>query len=126
MELSLSLVFQRRRRPTPQEFASLAEATGKNFSRTDWRILAKGLVLIECIPTHGLMTINPLVLALQSPYEDNAAHWVRPNILESLLQANSDPNRFGHPPKSPMAEAALRNDMEAVRLMVQWKEECQP
>ena len=42
------------------------------------------------------------------------------NVLESLLQANCDPNHFGHPPKSPAAEAALRNDEKAVELLVHW------
>lgn len=120
-ELRLSLVFQRRRRPTPKEFESLAEAIGNNFSRTVWRILARGLVLMECIPTHGRMTINPIVLALQSPYPDDAADRLRPNIITSLLQANCDPNHCGHPPKSPLAEAALRNYEQAVQLMVPWK-----
>ena len=41
-----------------------------------------------------------------------------PCILESLLQANCDPNHFGHPPKSPLNEAVLRNSLVMVKLLV--------
>ena len=41
-----------------------------------------------------------------------------PCILESLLQANCDPNDFGHPPKSPLNEAVLRNSLFMVKLLV--------
>ena len=45
----------------------------------------------------------------------------RPCILESLLQANCDPNHLGHPPKPPLLEAALRNDLPTIRLLVAWR-----
>ena len=41
-----------------------------------------------------------------------------PCIVESLLQANCDPNHFGHPPKSPLNEAVLRNSVATVKLLV--------
>ena len=41
-----------------------------------------------------------------------------PCIVESLLQANCDPNDFGHPPKSPLNEAVLRNSLFMVKLLV--------
>ena len=42
----------------------------------------------------------------------------RPCIVEILLQANCDPNHFGHPPKSPLNEAILRNSLVMVKLLV--------
>ena len=44
-----------------------------------------------------------------------------PCILESLLQANCDPNHFGYPPKSPLNEAILRNNVDTVQLLVDWR-----
>ena len=44
-----------------------------------------------------------------------------PGIVESLPQANCDPNHFGHPPKSPLNEAVLRNSLATVRLLVGWR-----
>ena len=43
---------------------------------------------------------------------------VMPGILERLLHANCDPNHFGHPPKSPLNEAVLRNNVAKV---VRWR-----
>ena len=37
------------------------------------------------------------------------------------MQANCDPNHFGHPPKPPLIEAALRNDLPIIRLLVAWR-----
>ena len=47
-----------------------------------------------------------------------------PSILESLLQANCDPNHFGHPPKSPLNEAVLRNSVATVRLLIEGRANC--
>ena len=44
-----------------------------------------------------------------------------PNVLKTFLLANCDPNDFGHPAKSPLAEATLRNDQAAVEMLVEWK-----
>lgn len=61
-ELRLEYLVHRKSRPTACQQIALAEAIGLQLSREVWRILAHGLVLIECLPTTGLMTINPLVL----------------------------------------------------------------
>ena len=79
-ELALSLVYQKRRRPTTKEYETLAEAIGNNYAQLVWRILAKGLVLVECIPTHGRMMVNPLVLSLQSPYMEVTSDVLLPNV----------------------------------------------
>ena len=31
------------------------------------------------------------------------------------------PNHFGHPPKSPLNEAVLRNNVATVQLLVEWR-----
>ena len=41
--------------------------------------------------------------------------------MESLLQANCDPNYFGDPPKSPLIEAALRNDISTIQKLAAWR-----
>ena len=66
------------------------------------------------------MTVNPLTLCIQSTplVQQPPPSTGRPCILESLLQANCDPNHFGHPPKPPLLEAALRNDLPTIRLLV--------
>ena len=65
-ELHLEFLLQKRGRPTACQKVALAEEVGYQLPREVWRILAHGLVLIECRPTSGLMTINPLVLSIQS------------------------------------------------------------
>ena len=67
------------------------------------------------------MSTNPLVMSLQSPYMELTTDICYPNVLKTLLLANCDPNDFGHPPRSPLAEATLRNDQEAVELLAEWK-----
>ena len=42
-------------------------------------------------------------------------------MLESLLQANCDPNHFDRPRKPSLIEAALRNDLPTIRLLVAWR-----
>ena len=120
-ELHLEYVLQKRRRPVACQKLALTEAIGHQLSREVWRIPAHGLVLTECLPTIGRMTINPLTLAIQSApmLLEAPCRTGMPNILESLLQANCDPNHFGHPPKSPLNEAVLRNSVATVRLLIE-------
>ena len=61
-ELHLEYVLQKRRRPAACQKLALTEAIGHQLSREVWRILAHGLVLTECLPTNGRMTINPCLL----------------------------------------------------------------
>ena len=121
-EIQLAFLLQRRSRPDTCQKVALAEAIGCQLLREVWRILAHGLLLTECLPTSGSMTVNPLTLHLQS----RSPLQLPPNtgnlcILESLLQANCDPNQFGHPPKPPLLEAARRNDLPTIRLLVAWR-----
>ena len=122
-EIQLDYLLQRRTRPDTCQQVALAEAIGYQLPRTVWRILSNGLLLTECLPMSGSMTINPLTLHLQSrsltqsPYTSTSD----PCILESLLQANCDPNYFGHPPKPPILEAARRNDLPTIRVLVAWR-----
>ena len=122
-ELHLEYVLQKRRRPEACQKLALTEAIGHQLSREVWRILAHGLVLTECLPINGRMTINPLALSIQSAplLQEAPPSTGMPGILESLLQANCDPNHFGHPPKSPLNEAVLRNSLATVRLLVGWR-----
>ena len=122
-ELRLDYVLQKRRRPQACQKLALTEAIGHQLPREVWRILAHGLVLTECLPIHGRMTINPLVLSIQSApmFQETPPSTGMPGIVESLLQANCDPNHFGHPPKSPLNEAVLRNNLAMVRLLVGWR-----
>ena len=122
-ELHLEYVLQKRRRPEACQKLALTEAIGHQLSREVWRILAHGLVLTECLPINGRMTINPLVLSIQSApmFQETPPSTGMPGIVESLLQANCDPNHFGHPPKSPLNEAVLRNNLAMVRLLVGWR-----
>ena len=122
-ELHLEYVLQKRRRPQACQKLALTEAIGHQLSREVWRILAHGLVLTECLPINGRMTINPLVLSIQSApmFHEAPPSTGMPGILESLLQANCDPNHFGHPPKSPLNEAVLRNSLATVRLLAGWR-----
>ena len=94
-----------------------------NWSSAPERILAHRLVLTECLPTNGLMTVNALVLSIQcTPLLQQAPPSTgRPYILESLVQANCDPYHFGRPPKSPLIETALRNDLVTIQLLVAWR-----
>ena len=103
--------------------SGLGEAICHQLPREVWRILSHGLLLTECLPTSGLMTVNPLALCIQSTslVQQPPPSTGRPSILESLLQANCDPNHFGHPPKPPLIEAALRNDLPTIRLLVAWR-----
>ena len=119
-ELCLDYLLQKRRGPQICQRLALTEAICHQLSREVWRILAHGLVLTECLPLHGRTTVNPLVLSIQnSPMLQEIPHNTgMPCILESLLQANCDPNDFGHPPKSPLNEAVLRNNLVMVRLLV--------
>ena len=119
-ELCLDYLLQKRRGPQTCQKLALTEAICHQLSREVWRILAHGLVLTECLPLHGRMTVNPLVLSIQnSPMLQETPHSTgMPCILESLLQANCDPNDFGHPPKSPLNEAVLRNNLVMVKLLV--------
>ena len=119
-ELRLDYVLQTRRGPQLCQKLALTEAICHQLSREVWRILAHGLVLIECLPLHGRMTVNPLVLSIQntSMLQETTPNTGMPCILESLLQANCDPNDFGHPPKSPLNEAVLRNSLGMVKLLV--------
>ena len=59
--------------------------------------------------------MNLLVLALQSPYLEAELHDHVP-ICAALpsLCARCSPDRFGHPERSPLAEAVARNDIEVV------------
>ena len=119
-ELQLDYLLQKRRAPQVCQRLALTEAICHQLSREVWRILAHGLVLIECLPLHGRTTVNPLVLSIQnSPMLQETPHSTRkPCILESLLLANCDPNDFGHPPKSPLNEAVLRNNLGMVTQLV--------
>ena len=119
-ELCLDYLLQKRRGPQICQRLALTEAICHQLSREVWRILAHGLVLTECLPCHGRTTINPLVLSIQnSPMlTETPSSTGMPCILESLLQANCDPNDFGHPPKSPLHEAVLRNNLDIVKLLV--------
>ena len=119
-ELCLDYLLQKRRGPQLCQKLALTEAISHQLSREVWRILAHGLVLTECLPLHGRMTVNPLVLSIQnSPMLQETPHSTgMPCIVESLLQANCDPNDFGHPPKSPLNEAVLRNNLGMVKLLV--------
>ena len=119
-ELHLEFVLQKRRRPAACQKLALTEAIGHQLPREVWRILAHGLVLTECLPTNGRMTINPLVWSIQNApmLREAPSSTGMPCILESLLQANCDPNHFGHPPKSPLNEAVLRNSVSTVKLLV--------
>ena len=72
----------------------------------------------QCLPMGPRMTINALVLSLQSPYMELMESEDYPNVLRTLLYAMCDPNDFGQPPKSPLSEATLRNDQEAVKLLL--------
>ena len=56
-ELHLEFLLQKMRPSTCQKVA-LPEAIGHHLPREVWRILAHGLVLTECLPTNGLMTVN--------------------------------------------------------------------
>ena len=122
-ELHLEFLLQKRRRPAVCQKLALYEAIGHQLTREVWRILAHGLVLTECLPTNGHMTINPLVWSIQSTpmLQQSLPSTGMPCILESLLQANCDPNHFGHPPKSPLNEAVLRNNVATVQLLVEWR-----
>ena len=122
-ELRLDYVLQKRRGPQVCQKLALTEAICHQLSREVWRILAHGLVLTECLPLHGRMTINPLVLSIQNApmLQETPPSTGRPCIVESLLQANCDPNHFGHPPKSPLNEAVLRNSLSMVRMLVGWR-----
>ena len=119
-ELHLDYVLQKRRGPQLCQKLALTEAIGHQLLREVWRILAHGLVLTDCLPLHGRMTINPLVLSIQntSMTQETPPSTGMPCIVESLLQANCDPNHFGHPPKSPLNEAVLRNSFVMVKLLV--------
>ena len=120
-ELDISVVRIQTRKPTLQEYDLLAESIGNNYANQVWRLVAQGLTLQECIPIRGRMTTNALVMSLQSPYLEMAESLHYPNVLKTLLLANCNPNDFGHPPKSPLAEATLRNDQDAVDLLISWK-----
>ena len=122
-ELHLEFLLQKRSRPAACQQVALAEAIGHQLPLEVWRILSHGLLLTGCLPTNGLMTVNPLVLSIQSTSlaQQKPPSTGRPCILESLLQANCDPNHFGHPPKSPLIEAALRNDLPTIQLLVVWR-----
>ena len=120
-EVDISVVRIRTRKPTQREYDLLVECIGNNYANQVWRIVAQGLTLSECIPIRGRMTTNPLVLSLQSPYMEMAESLHYPNVLKTLLLANCNPNDFGNPPKSPLAEATLRSDQDAVELLISWK-----
>ena len=122
-ELRLDYVLQKRRGPQVCQKLALTEAICHQLSREVWRILAHGLVLTECLPLHGRMTINPLVLSIQNApmLQETPPNTGMPCIVESLLQANCDPNHFGHPPKSHLNEAVLRNSLSMVKMLVGWR-----
>ena len=63
-ELCLDYVLQKRRGPQTCQKLALTEAICHQLSREVWRILAHGLVLTECLPLHGRMTVNPLVFCI--------------------------------------------------------------
>ena len=74
-ELHLEFPLQKRSRPSICQKVALAEAIGHQLPREVWRILAHGLVLIECLPTNGLMTVNPLVLSMHPQAQVDLAYW---------------------------------------------------
>ena len=119
--IDISVVRTRTRKPTQREYDLLAECIGNNYANQVCCIAAQGLTLSDCIPIRGRMTLNPLVLSLQSPYMEQAVSLHYPNVLKTLLQANCNPNDFGHPQKSPLVEATLRSDHDAVELLISWK-----
>ena len=121
--IHLEVLLQRRSRPDTCQQVALSEAICYQLPREVWRILSHGLLLTECLPTSGIMTVNPLTLYLQSRslMKQPPPSTGNPCILESLLQANCDPNHFGHPPKPPLLEAARRNDLPTIRVLVSWR-----
>ena len=62
----IEFLLQRRSRPDTCQQVALAEAICYQLPREVWRILSHGLLLTECLPTSGIMTVNPLTLHLQS------------------------------------------------------------
>ena len=65
--------------------------------------------------------MNPPVMSLQSPFLEMATNEEFPCALRTLLMANCDPNAFGNPEKSPLAEGTLRNDINAVEVLLEFK-----
>ena len=62
----LEFLLHKRSRPDTCQQVALAEAICHQLPREVWRILSHGLLLTECLPTNGLMTVNLLALCILS------------------------------------------------------------